>query len=85
MLAGVCLPNIRQQEVLPMNPRSIRKATRTALLALLGPGGSLSLAQDIPVRNWEVPRSEMSKQVVGDPSVFSPIDPPCRLYDSRRR
>jgi hypothetical protein len=45
------------------------------------------VAQDIPVRSWDVPPlpGELGKRGAAYtiPSVFSAISPPCRLYDSR--
>lgn len=52
-----------------------------AVLAAALPG-ALS-AQDIPVRNWEVPAAELSKLAVVQPTVFAPVSPACRLNDSR--
>lgn len=64
-----------------MNPGLLRRVRLAVLTIFLAAG--FSAGQDIPVRNWDVPGGEMSKQALGTPSVFSPIDPPCRLYDSR--
>ena len=58
-----------------------RAAGITAIGGLLLSGAVL--AQDIPVRNWEVPGNDLSKLAVVNPTVFSPISPPCRLDDSR--
>jgi hypothetical protein len=50
-----------------------------ALFALAG----FVAAQNIPVRNWDVPRGDLGKLAVVPPTVFSPVSPPCRLDDSR--
>lgn len=54
-----------------------------ALIMFLAVGALV--AQDIPVRNWEVPSAELSKMThfVEPPLPFSPVSPPCRLNDSR--
>lgn len=58
-----------------------RAAGMSAIGALLLSGAVL--AQDIPVRGWEVPADGLSKLAVVQPTVFAPVSPPCRLDDSR--
>jgi hypothetical protein len=67
-----------------MNTRPVRLRLLCSLGILLV-SGSL-FAQDVPVRDWEVPSGELDKlggSTVGLPAPFSAISPPCRLYDSR--
>lgn len=52
-----------------------------ATLLLLIPGGLR--AQEVPIRNWDVPRDGLSKLALVQPTVFAPVSPPCRLDDSR--
>ena len=52
-----------------------------AALLLLLPGALA--AQDVPIRNWDVPRDGLSKLALVQPTVFAPVSPPCRLDDSR--
>ena len=63
-----------------MDSRPVRRITIVALMVF---PAAASTAQDIPVRSWVVPAPEAAKQSAGAATVFSPIDPPCRLYDSR--
>jgi hypothetical protein len=67
-----------------MNARPVRLRLLGSLGILLV-SGSL-YAQDVPVRDWEVPAAELARlggSTVGLPAPFSAISPPCRLYDSR--
>ena len=55
---------------------------RLLLIASLSLPGALA-AQDIPIRNWDVPRDGLSKSFVEFPTLFAAVTPPCRLTDSR--
>ena len=60
--------------------RSLRLGAFATLFLL----ASAAFAQDLPVRNWDVPASEMSKAAhfTGRSAIFAPFEP-CRLTDSR--
>ena len=58
-------------------------ASTRILAALLLVAPAALRAQDVPIRNWEVPRDGLSKLALVQPAIFSAVSPPCRLSDSR--
>lgn len=65
-----------------MPSRCVRRVV-FGVLVILSCAGSAAAQQNIPVRSWEVPRSDLGKLAVVPPSPFGAISPPCRLSDSR--
>lgn len=66
-----------------MNKRTTEGIVLGALVFSILAG--VASGQDIPVRNWTVPADPLGKAtlLVNPPAPFSPVSPPCRLYDSR--
>jgi hypothetical protein len=66
-----------------MNKRTTEGIVLGALV--FGVLARVASGQDIPVRNWTAPTESLGKStlLVNPPSPFSPVSPPCRLYDSR--